>query len=116
MLRQDLADVHEFEADRAVLDTGVNLKEYNELIIRKAVRSGLQPVVNAFNESKTKKRMMMMFKKKSTKLAALKVLYLLPLTAFAITAFAKPQLSPRGRGGAGCARRDCLHTAVDPSC
>ena len=92
MLRQDLADVHEFEADRAVLDTGVNLKEYNELIIRKAVHSGLQPVVNAFNESKTKKRMMMMFKKKSTKLAALKVLYLLPLTAFAITAFAKPQL------------------------
>jgi TonB-dependent SusC/RagA subfamily outer membrane receptor len=92
MLRQDLADVHEFEADRAVLDTGVNLREYNELMIRKAVRSGLQPVVNAFNESKTKKRMMMMFKKKSTKLAALKVLYLLPLTAFAITAFAKPQL------------------------
>lgn len=93
MLRQDLADVHEFEADRAVLNTGVNLKEYNELIIRKAVRTRLQPVVNAFNESKTKKRMMMMFKRKSTKLATLKVLYLLPLTAFAITAFAKPQLA-----------------------
>ncbi|MBO4673161.1 MAG: M56 family metallopeptidase [Bacteroidaceae bacterium] len=93
MLRQDLADVHEFEADRAVLGTGVNLKEYNELLIRNAVRTGLQPVGNAFNESKTKKRMVMMFKKKSAKLVALKALYLLPLIAFAVTAFAKPQIA-----------------------
>ena len=91
MLRQDLADVHEFEADRAVLSTGFDLKTYNELIIKKAAHTGLQPVVNAFNESKTKKRMIMMFKKKSTKTTALKVLYLLPLTAFAITVFAKPR-------------------------
>ena len=91
MLRQDLADVHEFEADRAVLDTGINIQTYNELIIRKAAHAGLQPVVNAFNESKIKKRMTMMFKKKSTKMAALKVLYLLPLIAFAAAAFAKPQ-------------------------
>ncbi|MBR1519979.1 MAG: M56 family metallopeptidase [Bacteroidaceae bacterium] len=91
MLRQDLADVHEFEADRSVLDTGIDIKTYNELIINKAVHAGLQPVANAFNESKTKKRMIMMFKKKSTKMAALKALYLLPLIAFSVTAFAKPR-------------------------
>lgn len=91
MLRQDLADVHEFEADQAVVREGIDAREYNELIIRKAVRVGLQPVANAFNESKIKKRMTMMFKKKSTRMAALKVLYLVPLTAFAAAAFAKPQ-------------------------
>ncbi|MCH5176578.1 MAG: hypothetical protein J1F25_01055 [Prevotellaceae bacterium] len=92
MLRRDLADVHEFEADRAVLRAGVNRMKYNMLIIEKAVSAGLQPVVNAFNESKTKKRMKMMFQKKSTRVAALKALYLLPLAAVVTTAFARPQL------------------------
>lgn len=92
MLRQDLADVHEFEADRAVLRSGADKIEYNMLIIRKAARTGLQPVTNAFNESSTKKRMIMMFKKKSTRRSALKALYVLPLAAFAVVAFAKPEM------------------------
>ncbi len=91
MLRQDLADVHEFEADRAVLRSGADKIEYNMLIIKKAARAGLQPVTNAFNESKTKKRMIMMFKKKSTRRSALKALYVLPLAAFTVMAFAKPE-------------------------
>lgn len=92
MLRQDLADVHEFEADRAVLRSGADKVEYNMLLIEKAERTGLQPVTNAFNESKLKKRMIMMFKKKSTRLSALKALYVLPLAAFTVVAFAKPEV------------------------
>ena len=92
MLRQDLADVHEFEADRAVLRSGADKVEYNMLLIEKAARTGLQPVTNAFNESKLKKRMIMMFKKKSTRLSALKALYVLPLAAFTVVAFAKPEV------------------------
>ena len=92
MLRQDLADVHEFEADRAVLLHGTDKIEYNMLLIEKAAHRGLQPVVNAFNESKTAKRMKMMFKKKSTRASMLKALYVLPLAACAIVAFAKPEV------------------------
>lgn len=92
MLRQDLADVHEFEADRAVLRSGADKVEYNMLLIEKAALTGLQPVTNAFNESKLKKRMIMMFKKKSTRLSALKALYVLPLAAFTVVAFAKPEV------------------------
>ena len=90
MLREDLSDVHEFEADRAVLQTGIDIREYNQLLILKAVRPGLQPVVNAFNQSRIKKRITMMFKPKSNKWRAAKVLYLLPVMAFALVAFAKP--------------------------
>lgn len=90
MLREDLSDVHEFEADRAVLQTGIDIREYNQLLILKTVRPGLQPVVNAFNQSRIKKRITMMFKPKSNKWRAAKVLYLLPLMAFALVAFAKP--------------------------
>ena len=94
MLREDMNDVHEFEADRAVLRTGIDIRAYNQLLILKAVRPGLQPVVNAFNQSRIKKRITMMFKPKSNKWRAAKVLYLLPVMAFALVAFAKPISSP----------------------
>ena len=94
MLREDMTDVHEFEADRAVLRTGIDIRAYNQLLILKAVRPGLQPVVNAFNQSRIKKRITMMFKPKSNKWRAAKVLYLLPVMAFALVAFAKPISSP----------------------
>ena len=90
MLREDLSDVHEFEADRAVLQTGIDIREYNQLLILKTVRPGLQPVVNAFNQSRIKKRITMMFKPKSNKWRAAKVLYLLPVMALTLVAFAKP--------------------------
>ena len=90
MLREDMNDVHEFEADRAVLRTGIDIRAYNQLLILKAVRPGLQPVVNAFNQSRIKKRITMMFKPKSNKWLAAKVLYLLPVMALTLVAFAKP--------------------------
>lgn len=90
MLREDMNDVHEFEADRAVLRTGIDIRAYNQLLILKAVRPGLQPVVNAFNQSRIKKRITMMFKPKSTKWRAAKALYLLPMGLLAIMAFAQP--------------------------
>ena len=90
MLREDMTDVHEFEADRAVLRTGIDIRAYNQLLILKAVRPGLQPVVNAFNQSRIKKRITMMFKPKSNKWRAAKVLYLLPVMALTLVAFAKP--------------------------
>lgn len=90
MLHEDLSDVHEFEADRVVLRTGIDIRAYNQLLILKAVRPGLQPVVNAFNQSRIKKRITMMFKPKSNKWRAAKVLYLLPVMALTLVAFAKP--------------------------
>jgi len=97
MLREDLSDVHEYEADRAVLQTGIDIREYNQLLILKAVRPGLQPVVNAFNQSRIKKRITMMYKRKSNKWCAAKALYLLPMGMLSLVAFAKPvnQVSSR---------------------
>ena len=90
MLREDMNDVHEYEADRAVLQTGIDIREYNQLLILKAVRPGLQPVVNAFNQSRIKTRITMMLKPNSNKWRAAKVLYLLPVMALTLVAFAKP--------------------------
>lgn len=91
MLRQDLRDVHEFQADRRVLQSGINDEEYQLLLIKKATSTGLQPVVNALNQSPIKRRFYMMYKKPSRRWVALKAAYLLPLSVIALVAFARPQ-------------------------
>ena len=91
MLRQDLRDVHEYQADRCVLRSGINDEEYQLLLIRKATGTGLQPVVNALNQSPIKRRFKMMYTKPSRRWVALKAAYLLPLSALALMAFARPQ-------------------------
>ena len=91
MLRQDLRDVHEYQADRSVLQGGIRDEEYQLLLIKKATSTGLQPVVNAFNQSPIKRRFKMMYRKPSRRWVALKAAYLLPLSVLAIVAFARPQ-------------------------
>ena len=91
MLRQDLRDVHEYQADRHVLQGGIKDEEYQLLLIKKATSTGLQPVVNALNQSPIKRRFKMMYRKPSRRWVALKATYLLPLSALALVAFARPQ-------------------------
>jgi len=91
MLRQDLRDVHEYQADRRVLQGGIRDEEYQLLLIKKATSTGLQPGVNAFNQSPIKRRFKMMYRKPSRRWVALKAAYLLPLSALAVVAFARPQ-------------------------
>ncbi len=93
LLKQELQNIHEYEADETVLKEGVNAKEYQLLLIRKAVGTRLYSMTNSFNHSKLKKRITMMLKEKSNPWARLKYLYVLPLAAVAVTAFARPEIS-----------------------
>ena len=79
MLRSDLQELHEYEADDAVLRAGTNLKEYQYLLIRKAVSKSGYSVANSFNHSILKNRITMMSKSKSPLSRGLRALYLLPL-------------------------------------
>ncbi len=91
MLRQDLRDVHEYQADRRVLQSGIDENDYQLLLIRKATSMALQPVVNALNQSPIKRRFRMMYTRPSRRWMALKAVYLLPLSALAVVAFAQPK-------------------------
>ena len=93
LLKQELQNVHEYEADETVINEGVNAKEYQLLLIKKAVGTRLYSMANSFNHSKLKKRITMMLKEKSNPWARLKYLYVLPLAAIAVTAFARPEIS-----------------------
>jgi len=94
LLKQELQNIHEYEADENVISNGVEAKKYQLLLIKKAVGSQrFTSMANSFNHSKLKKRITMMLKQKSSPWARLKYLYVLPLTAVAVVAFARPEIS-----------------------
>ncbi|MBS1320834.1 MAG: TonB-dependent receptor plug domain-containing protein [Parabacteroides sp.] len=94
LLKQELENIHEYEADESVINHGVDAKQYQLLLIKKAVGSQrFTSMANSFNHSKLKKRITMMLKRKSNPWARLKYLYVLPLTAVAVVAFARPEIS-----------------------
>ena len=87
IMKNTLKDIHEFEADEAVISSGVNAKQYQLLIIKKAVGARLYSIANSFNHSLTKKRITMMCKEKSSKWSRAKALYILPVAAVAALSF-----------------------------
>ena len=93
LLKQELQNIHEYEADEEVLGQGINAKEYQMLLIKKAVGARLYSIANSFNHSSLKKRITMMIRKKSNPWARAKYLYVLPLAAVTVAAFARPEIS-----------------------
>ena len=86
-----LMDVHEYEADDYVLRQGISAQFYQLLIIKKAVGSGSYAFANSFNHSLTKKRITMMKKTNSNPWMRSKALYVIPVAALALSAFATPK-------------------------
>ena len=93
LLYQELQSIHEYEADEKVLRQGVDARQYQLLLIKKAVGSQLYSMANSFNHSNLKKRITMMLQKKSNSWARLKYAYVLPLAAITVAAFAHPKIS-----------------------
>ena len=84
MLRSDLKEIHEFEADDAVLRGGANLVDYQYLLIRKAVGKSGYSVANSFNHSILKNRITMMSKERSPLSRGLRSLYVLPIVCLCL--------------------------------
>lgn len=66
LLRNELKTVHEYQADSCVLSAGVEPREYQMLLIKKAVGTRFPSLANSLNHSKLKKRVTMMYKSKSS--------------------------------------------------
>lgn len=84
MLRADLQELHEYEADEAVLQGGANLSEYQYLLVRKAFSDAGYSVANSFSHSTLKNRLRMMSRTPSASAHGLKALYVLPLVLLAV--------------------------------
>ena len=119
-----LRDVHEYEADNFVLEQGVSAQGYQLLLIRKAVGSGSYAFANSFNHSLTKKRITMMKKSKSNPWMKSKALYVIPVAALALSAFATPKfVAPieetvsklEGKGTENSANLQVLEQEMNPA-
>lgn len=83
-----LRDVHEYEADDYVLRHGISARDYQLLLIKKAVGTSSYTFANNFDHSLTLKRITMMQKSKSSVWMRSKVLYIIPMATLALSAFA----------------------------
>ena len=90
-LSRDLKAVHEYEADQAVINQGIDAKSYQQLLVMKVVGNRLQPFTNNLNHGSLKKRIIMMYQQPSNRWLMLKALCAIPVVALTINAFATPE-------------------------
>lgn len=60
LFRKELKSVHEFQADRYVLDKGYDMQYYQLFLVKKAARSSFLAIGNNFNKNHLKNRILMM--------------------------------------------------------
>lgn len=84
LVREELKTVHEYQADMAVIDGGVEPRQYQMLLIKKAVGARFPSLANSLNHSKLKKRVTMMYQKKSSAGRRLRALAMVPAAAAAV--------------------------------
>ncbi len=91
LMKVELQAIHEYQADEAVLKGGVDARQYQMLLIRKAVGDRFYAMANNLNHSTLKKRIEMMLKRKSNPVGRAKILAAVPMAALAVVAFASPE-------------------------
>ena len=95
MLRSDLRAIHEYEADAAVLSQGINARQYQYLLITKAVGFGGSSLANGIIHSTLKNRINMMLHTKSDRSRLLKLFALLPIVGIALAVNAEKVVDVR---------------------
>jgi beta-lactamase regulating signal transducer with metallopeptidase domain len=96
LIRHELKQNHEFEADRNVLRQGVDESDYQLLLVRSVAGAFRYHLANQFNQNSIKTRITMMNKRKSNPRAILKALLFLPLIALMVQVFAQKEIKPAG--------------------
>lgn len=93
LLKEELKTVHEYQADEAVLQSGVDAKNYQLLLIKKAVGARFPSLANSLNHSKLKKRITMMLSNRSRKSSRLRALAIVPVVATALLVVNQPSVA-----------------------
>jgi len=86
LIRKDLRSIHEFQADRSVLDKGCDLFRYQTIILEEVMGNHIR-LANGFNQSFTKKRFIQMKNQEPSKLSAIRKLMLVPFLTLLFASF-----------------------------
>lgn len=93
LMRAELRSVHEYQADSSVLSCGTNAREYQLLLIKKAVGQRFPSLANSLNHSKLKNRITMMCNQPSSPVRRLRALAIAPALIIAAVAVNLPLVS-----------------------
>ncbi|MBO6078336.1 MAG: M56 family metallopeptidase [Bacteroidaceae bacterium] len=88
LLRKEFELIHEYEADRAVIDSGANPKEYKLMLVNAVAASRGMAMTSWLKQSNLKKRIDMMDKKQSNGWRRLRVLFIPAIAYFFLFATA----------------------------
>lgn len=88
LLRRDLKLIHEYQADQAVLNNGIDASKYQLLVVEKAVGERRFAIANHFTQKPILKRIKMMKKKNQNRWTGMKLVLFIPVTLLLLQAFA----------------------------
>ncbi len=93
LLRKDLREQHEFQADEGVLQQGIDAKTYQLLLVRKSVGAKRLAMASGFRHCSLKKRVTMMLKKRTNGWRRAALLMAFPLAGGTAWLFARPEMN-----------------------
>ena len=93
LLRKELREQHEFQADERVLQQGIDAKTYQILLVRKSVGAKAWAMASGFRHCSLKKRVTMMLRKRTNQWRRLGLLMALPLAGGTAWLFARPEMN-----------------------
>jgi len=92
LLRRDLKLVHEYQADQAVLNKGIDAKKYQLLVLEKAVGERRFAMANHFKQKPILKRIKMMKMRNQNRWNGLKLIFFIPIVMLLLQAFSQPEV------------------------
>lgn len=78
LIGHELKNIHEYLADQGVINQGIKIPDYQQMILFETIGIQINPLINNFNVSQLKKRIAMMTTKRSGRWAISKVALVLP--------------------------------------
>jgi TonB family protein len=83
LFNRSIRAIHEYQADMECLTAGTPVANYQSLLLNQVFRTGSFNLTNSFsNPSLVRKRMVMMTKKRTSSLASIKLLFVIPVAGF----------------------------------
>lgn len=93
LFERSIKQNHEYLADKGVLAQGHTVARYQALLVNQLMGMQVIGITNNLNYALSKNRLKMMTKKKTSRILGVKFLWVMPVLALLLFAFAEPQYS-----------------------
>jgi BlaR1 peptidase M56/Surface antigen variable number repeat len=112
-LKSSLCQVHEYLADKAVMNTKQDPDAYSKLIIRLSHHYEAERFVHPFSVTDLKRRINMLYIQKQSKMKAVRFVAIIPLLAVLMMVFSFTERSERGKQQTNVSEQKLIVSAIN---